>query len=115
MRVSQRPRNVLFLTRRSRYAKANERSTVSRAERYSRPRPPTYPLASFIIFFLLWRDLLPPLARGTCLTPSSIILIVRNQTDLPKTHRDEFPKDTVSVCEFVWSQLPRPTLIYATV
>jgi hypothetical protein len=49
-----------------------------------------------MIFFLLWRDLLPPLARGTCAAPfrffgfdvGSIELFVRYQfADISRFHR----------------------------
>src|ERR1700730_15668925 len=66
-----------FFCFRPRYAKAPARSTVSAAGRERLRRPPKYPFACLRIFFLRWRVLAPPFARGMT---DSLLLEVRNQT-----------------------------------
>src|ERR1700730_4506181 len=65
-----------FFCFRPRYAKAPARSTVSAAGRERLRRPPKYPFACLRIFFLRWRVLAPPFARGMT---DSLLLEVRNQ------------------------------------
>src|SRR5213596_1169430 len=64
MRTIHRERKSRFFCLRSRYAYVSPRSTVSRAWRYVLRRPPTNPLACFMVF--LWRRRVfgPPFARG---------------------------------------------------
>src|SRR5262245_4581604 len=64
MRTIHSERNSRFFCFRSRYAYVSPRSTVSRAWRYVLRRPPTYPLACFMVFLWRRRVLGPPFARG---------------------------------------------------
>src|SRR5258708_892700 len=79
IRVIHNRRKLRFLARRSRYAYAQPRSTVSFAAFHSLLRPPRLPRASFMILFLRFR-------RVTLLLTRGIVSPLRGQQVLD-THR----------------------------
>src|SRR2546427_194711 len=112
MRTIQRARARRFFCRRSRYANAPARRTVSAAGRYSLRRPPTYPLAFLRILLRRWRVLEPPFARGIARRPPSEVRHEHLQSALVR-FRDQLalPETTAPLRPLRLQQMALPALV----